>query len=74
VIYLRLTLKGQLRNLEALVRALLGRNDRSIADKRIVDTGVGDQVGLELVEINVKSTVESKTGCDGADNLSNQAV
>jgi hypothetical protein len=39
-----------------------------------VDTGVWHQVGLELVQIDVESSVEAQAGGDGADNLSNQAV
>lgn len=40
-------------DLEALVSTLGGRDDGSVADKRVVDTGVGDQVGLELVQVDV---------------------
>ena len=54
--------------------ALLGRDDGCVRDKRVVDTGVGHKVGLELVQINVERTVESQRGCDGADNLGNQTV
>ena len=39
-----------------------------------MDTGVWDQVGLELVQVNVECTIETQTGGDGADDLSNQAV
>jgi hypothetical protein len=39
-----------------------------------VDTRVWHQVGLELVQIDVESSVETQTGGDGADNLGNQAV
>lgn len=62
------------RDTEALVLALGGRNDRGVADKGIVDTRVGDQVGLEFVEVDVQSTIESQRGRDGADNLSDEAV
>lgn len=54
--------------------ALLGRNDRGIADERVVDTRIRNQVGLELVQINVERTIESQTRRDGADNLSDQTV
>jgi hypothetical protein len=30
-----------------------------------MDTGVGDQVGLELVQIDVQGAVESERGSDG---------
>lgn len=53
---------------------LAGRNDRSIADQRVVDTRIRDQVGLELVQIDVERTVEAQGRGDGADDLGNQAV
>lgn len=70
----RRTLESQVGGLEALVGALAGRNDRSIADQRIVDTRIRDQVGLELVQIDVERTVEAQGRGDRADNLGNQAV
>lgn len=70
----RRTLEGQVGSLEALVGALAGRNDGSIADQRIVDTRIRDQVGLELVQINVKRTVKAQRRGDGADDLGDQAV
>ena len=39
-----------------------------------MDARVWDQVGLELVQIDVESSVEAQTGGDGADNLGDQAV
>jgi len=68
------TLEGEIGCLEALVGALAGRNDRSVADQRVVDTRIRDQVGLELVQIDVKRTVEAQRRGDGAHDLSNQAV
>jgi hypothetical protein len=41
------------------VLALCGRYNWSIADQGVVDTRVRDQVGLELVEIDVEGTIES---------------
>jgi hypothetical protein len=67
-------LEGKLLNLEALVLALVGRNDRSVADKRVVDSRVGNQVSLELVEIDVESTVKSERRGNGADNLGDETV
>lgn len=69
-----LTLEGQIGNLEALMRALGSRNDRCVADQRVVDTRVGHKIGLELVQVDVESTVESKGSRDRADNLSDQTV
>jgi hypothetical protein len=56
------------------VLALVGRDDRSVADERVVNSRVRDQVGLELVEIDVESTVESERRGDGADNLGDKTV
>ena len=42
-------LQGQVQGLEALVAALGGADDRRVADQGVVDSGVWDQVGLELV-------------------------
>ena len=56
------------------MRAFLGRNDRSITDEWVMDTRVRHKVGLELVQINVQSSVEAQARGDGADNLSNQSV
>jgi hypothetical protein len=70
----QLTLEGKVADLEALVRALLRRDDRGVADERVVNTRVWDQVGLELVQVDVESSVKTQTGGDGADNLGNQAV
>jgi hypothetical protein len=61
-------------HLEALVRALVGGDDRSIADQRIVDAGVRHQVGLELVQIDVERAVEAQARRDRADHLRNEAV
>lgn len=61
-------------DLEALVSTLGGRDDGCVADQGVVDTGVRDQVGLELVQVDVESTVEAQRGGDGRDDLSNQAV
>lgn len=67
-------LEGEVANLEALVRAAVGRDHGGVGDKRVVDTRVRHQVGLELVQINVKGTVEAERGGDGADDLGDQAV
>jgi hypothetical protein len=67
-------LEGQVRYLEALMSTLGSTNDRSIADKRVVNAGIGNQVGLELVQINVESTVEAEGGGDGGNDLGDQAV
>jgi len=50
------------------VGSLGGGNDGRIGDKREVDTGVWDQVGLELVEIDVQGAVKAERGRDGGDD------
>lgn len=68
------TLEGEVVDLEALVLALGGRDNRSVADQGVVDTRVGNEVGLELVEIDVEGAIESERRSDGANDLSNQTV
>ena len=50
----------------------LSRDDWSISYQREVNPGVGHQVGLELSEIDIQGTIESKRGSDGRHDLSNQ--
>jgi hypothetical protein len=57
-----------------LVGSLGGRNDWRIGDQREVDTWVWDQVGLELVQVDVEGAVEAKRCGDGGDNLGDQTV
>merc|ERR1712048_338202 len=65
---------GDLSNGELLVVGLLSGDDGSVGHQREVDPGVGHQVGLELSQINVEGTIESKRSGDGGDDLSNQPV
>ena len=53
---------------------LLSRDDGSIGDQGEVDPGVGDQVGLELVQVHVESSVKPQGSRDGGDNLADQPV
>ena len=39
-----------------------------------MDSWVWYQVGLELSNINIKGTIESKGGSEGGDNLGNESV
>src|SRR5258705_1725130 len=43
-------LQGQIQGLEALVAALGGADNRRVTDQGVVDSGVRDQVRLELVQ------------------------
>jgi hypothetical protein len=42
------------------VGGLGGRDDGRVGDEREVDTRVGDQVGLELVQIDVERAIETE--------------
>ena len=59
---------GDLLNRVGLVAGLDRGNDRGVRDQREVNARVWDQVGLELVEIDVQRAVESKRGSDGRNN------
>ena len=65
---------GDLRNAQLFVVGLLRRDDRGVCDQREVDTGVGDQVGLELRQVHIQGSVESERGRDRRDDLSDQTV
>ena len=54
--------------------ALVGRDDWRVADQWVMNTWVWDQVGLELVQIDVKSTIKTQAGGNRADNLSDEAI
>lgn len=56
------------------MRALLSRHNGCVADERIVDAGIRYEIGLELVQIDVQSTIEAQAGRDGADDLSDQTI
>jgi hypothetical protein len=54
---------GDLSNGQLLVVSLFSRNDWSIRTQHKVDTWIGHQVGLELSNIHVQSTIETKRCC-----------
>ena len=39
-----------------------------------MDTRIGNKIGLELVEVNVQSSVEPEAGRDRRDDLRNEPV
>ena len=44
----------------------LGRGDnRGVRNKREMDTGIGDKVGLELIQIHIQRSVEAEGSSDG---------
>ena len=52
--------------------SLSSRHNWSIGHKREVDTWVRDQVGLELVQVDVEGAIESKRGSDRGDDCNCQ--
>ena len=52
----------------------VSREEGRESGEREVDTGEGDKVGLEFVEIDVQGTIETEGCGDRGDDLSNQAV
>jgi len=65
---------GDFGNGELFVVGLFSGDDGGIGGKHEVDSGVGDQVGLEFSDINVEGSVESEGGSQGRDNLGNESV
>merc|ERR1719445_1031098 len=65
---------GDLPDSELLVVSLLSGDDGSVGDQREVDPGVGHQVGLELSQINIESSVKPQGGRDGGHDLTDQSV
>jgi len=65
---------GDFSNSELFVVSFLGRDDWSIGGQRKVNPWVWDQVGLELGQVDVESTIESEGSGDGRDDLSNKPI
>ena len=59
---------GNLHDRVGLVGGLGSGDDGGIGDEREVDAGVRDQVGLELVQIDVEGAVEAERGSNGRDD------
>ncbi|GIL42644.1 hypothetical protein Vafri_593 [Volvox africanus] len=73
----RCRLKSRVRDLrdrQLLMIGLLGGDNRRVGAEHKVDTGIGHQVGLELCNIDVQSTIEAQRGSQGADDLGDQTV
>jgi hypothetical protein len=56
------------------VVSLVGGDDGSVGGEREMNPREGDQVGLELVQVDVEGTVESERGGDGRNNLGDESV
>ena len=65
---------GDFSNRKLFMVSFLGRDNWSVRGKHEMDSGVWDQVSLELSDINVKGTIESKGGSKRGDNLSDESV
>jgi len=65
---------SDLSNGELLVVSLLSGDDWGVRRQHEVNTGVGDEVGLELSHIDVEGTIESEGGSQGGDNLRDESV
>lgn len=51
-----------------LVRSLGGGNYGSVSNKREMDTGIGNQVGLELSQVDIERTIEAERCSDRGDD------
>ena len=61
-------------HVELLVICLATTRHGGVCSQGIVDPRIGNQVGLELVEVNVESSFKPKAGGDGGDDLSDETV
>ena len=59
---------------ELLMVGLVSAGNRGVGSEGVVDPRVGNQVGLELIEVNIEGSVKPETGRDGGDDLSYEAV
>jgi len=65
---------GDLGDGELLVISFLGGDNWGIRRKHEMDSWIWHQVSLELCDIDVKGTIESKGSSEGGDNLGNESV
>jgi hypothetical protein len=65
---------GDLSDGELLVISFLGRDDGGVGGKHEMNTGIGDEVGLELGDIDIEGTVEPEGGSQGGDDLRDEPV
>jgi hypothetical protein len=65
---------GDLSDGELLVVSLLSRDDGGVSHEGKVNTGVRNEVRLELSKIHVESTIEAERGGDGGDDLTNETI
>ena len=65
---------GDLGDGELFVVGLLGGDDGGVGGEDEVDAGVGDEVGLELGDVDVEGAVEAEGGGERGDDLADEAV
>ncbi|GIX66283.1 uncharacterized protein BcabD6B2_57190 [Babesia caballi] len=65
---------GDLSHRHVLVLGLAGADDGRVRGKHEVDAGVGHQVGLEFVHVDVQRAVEAQGGGQGRNDLRDDAV
>merc|ERR1719204_3003773 len=65
---------GDLSHGERLVVSLLSGDNWGVRDQGEMNPGVGHQVGLELVEVHVESSIKPQGGRDGGHNLGDEPV
>ena len=73
VVWLEAT-PGDLVHTELLMVSLVATGHRAVGGQGVVNTRVGHQVGLELIEVNIQSPVKPEAGRDGGDDLGNEPV
>ena len=61
-------------HVELLVICLATTRHGGVCSQGIVDPRIGNQVGLELVEVNIESSFKPKAGGDGGDDLRDEPV
>merc|ERR1711965_37509 len=65
---------GYLSYCKLFMVGLLSRDNWSVSSQREMNPRVGHQVGLELSEIHIESTIEPERSSDGGHNLSNETI
>jgi len=65
---------GDFGNRELFVIGFLGGDDGGIWGKHEMDSGIGDEIGLEFSDIDVQSSIESKTGGQRWDDLGDKSI
>ena len=56
------------------MRSQLSGHQGGVGSEGIVDTRIGNEVGLELIEVNIESPVKPEAGRDGGDDLGYESV